>query len=98
MNWYTAIVRDISKIPDAISHYESELADAKNPDVWFLKAVYYSKSGDNKAAFDCLKKSAQLGFSDINRLKNENSFASLKKTIEYQNLILNTVLLNSEKY
>ena len=75
-----------------------ELADAKNPDVWFLKAVYYSESGDNKTAFDCLKKSAQLGFSDINRLKNENSFALLKKTIEYENFILNTVLLNSEKY
>ncbi len=75
-----------------------ELANAKNPDVWFLKAVYYSKSGDNKATFDCLKKSAQLGFSDVNRLKNENSFSSFTKTIEYQNLVFKIVLLNSEKY
>jgi hypothetical protein len=30
MNWYTVIVRDISKIPDAIQFYEDELAVAKN--------------------------------------------------------------------
>lgn len=75
-----------------------ELVDAKNPDAWFLKAIYFSKSGDNQTAFTCLKKSAQLGFSDVNRLKKENSFSSFTKKIEYQNLVLKIVLLNSEKY
>ena len=29
MGWYSEVSRDISKIPDAIAHYESELVDAK---------------------------------------------------------------------
>ena len=29
MNWYTRISQDLSVIPDFISHYESELTDAK---------------------------------------------------------------------
>jgi hypothetical protein len=29
MNWYTKISQDLSEIPDFITHYESELVDAK---------------------------------------------------------------------
>ena len=30
MGWYSTVSRDISKIPDAVAHYESELLIAKN--------------------------------------------------------------------
>ncbi len=30
MGWYSEIARDVSKIPDAVAHYEKELQDAKN--------------------------------------------------------------------
>ena len=30
MGWYSEVSRDISKIPDAVLHYESELLSAKN--------------------------------------------------------------------
>ena len=74
-----------------------ELADATNPDVWFLKAIYYSKSGDNNSAFASLKKSAQLGYADINKLKNENSFSSIIKMNGFQESIFLPVLKNAEK-
>ena len=30
MGWYSEVSRDISKIPDAVSHFENELTQAKN--------------------------------------------------------------------
>ena len=29
MGWYSEVARDVNKIPDAISHFESELANAR---------------------------------------------------------------------
>ena len=29
MGWYSEVARDVNKIPDAISHFESELATAR---------------------------------------------------------------------
>ena len=29
MGWYSTVSRDISKIPDAVSHYESEMISAR---------------------------------------------------------------------
>ena len=75
--------------------YES--ADATNPDVWYLKAIYFSKSGDINSAFVSLKKSAQLGFADINKLKNENSFLSIQNENGFQESIFLPVLKNANK-
>ncbi|MEI7802281.1 MAG: hypothetical protein WCI97_06545 [Bacteroidota bacterium] len=74
-----------------------ELADPKNPDVYFLEAIYFSKSNDFKSAIALLKKSAQLGYADYNKLMNEKSFSSIASTPKFEQQVAMKVSQNSEK-
>lgn len=74
-----------------------ELADPKNPDVYFLEAIYFSKSNDFPSAIASLKKSAQLGYADYNKLMNEKSFSSIANTPEFERHIALRVSQNSDK-
>lgn len=63
------------------------MADPKNPDCDYLSAIYFVKSGNNSDAIASLKNAAQSGYSDIQQLTNDPSFAGLRQDEGFKNII-----------
>ena len=73
-----------------------ELVDPENPDMFFFRASFYARNGNNSSALESLKKAAEHGFSDLEKLKGgDPAFSSLRKMKEYEE-IMEQVSQNAE--
>jgi len=54
-----------------------KLADPKNPDCSYLRAIYWTEKGDNSHALSSLQEAIQAGYSDITQLLTDPAFSSL---------------------
>ncbi|MFH1004228.1 MAG: hypothetical protein V1781_01845 [Bacteroidota bacterium] len=63
-----------------------KLVDPKNSEHAYLSACLSAKKGNQKKAITFLLEAVSLGFSDVNRLENDNYFLSMKTDTEFKNL------------
>ncbi|NPA35378.1 MAG: hypothetical protein GXO47_00860 [Chlorobi bacterium] len=61
-----------------------EKADPDNPDVYFFKAEYFMLTGKKNKAISMLKKSADAGFYDIDRLTENRYFKNIKDEPDFK--------------
>lgn len=61
-----------------------KLADPKNPDCFYLSAVFYLKKGDTKQALISMGEAAKLGYSDVLQLTTLPDFSSLQTNAEFK--------------
>jgi hypothetical protein len=54
-----------------------KMADPKNPDCSYLRAIYGIEKGDNARAISSLREAADAGYSDITQLISDPAFSSL---------------------
>jgi hypothetical protein len=63
-----------------------KIVDPSNPDVAYLSAIYYIKKNDLTACIYSLKECIKLGYTDIDKLKNEENFRGIKESEEFINI------------
>ncbi len=64
-----------------------KMADPKNPDCFYLSAIYYMKKGDQQQAISSLNEAASLGYSDVSLLIAEPAFNSLQNTVDFKKIV-----------
>lgn len=64
-----------------------ELVDKKNPDVYYLKATLFSSINNKEAVIENLKKCAEYGFSDLEKLMSDPAFKEFSSTPEFEEII-----------
>lgn len=64
-----------------------ELIDPINPEAHYLQADWSATQGKVDEALKSLNKAIELGFNDLERIKNNPSFSNLKKKPEYETII-----------
>jgi hypothetical protein len=64
-----------------------ELVDNDNPDVYYYKAIYFVLKKDNQKAITALKKSIDLGFKDLEKLRNDEYLKNIYSSSEIVELI-----------
>ena len=72
-----------------------EKVDADNPEVYYLKAVRLMRLDQPDAALEALKKAADYGFNELERIKKSRDFLPLHGDIRFQK-VLNAVENNQE--
>jgi len=70
-------------------HYVTiyEIVDPKNSDAFYYRAVLLAIQQKNNEAIDALKKSAELGFDDIEKLQNEFAFKNINRSEGFEEVI-----------
>ena len=63
-----------------------KIVDPSNPDVAYLSAIYYIKKNDPTACISSLKECIKLGYTNIDKLKNEENFRGIKESEEFINI------------
>ncbi|HXS36252.1 MAG TPA: hypothetical protein VN721_06095 [Flavipsychrobacter sp.] len=64
-----------------------KMADPKNPDCFYLTAIYYMKKGNEQQAISSLNEAASLGYSDVSQLTTEPAFSSLQNNADFKNVV-----------
>ena len=74
---------------NAADHYVTiyEIIDPENPDAFYYRAVLLAIQQKNKEAIETLKKSAYLGFDDIEKLQNEFAFKNINGSDGFEEVI-----------
>jgi len=81
-------------LPNALKYVTVfKMADPDNPDCYYLAAQYYMGKADQQQALLSLKRSADLGYSDISQITGEQAFAALRNTDDFKNIV-NKVISN----
>ncbi len=65
-----------------------EKMDPTNPEVYFLKAVYYAMEGATNTILPSLQKAAENGFKDVKRLEDSPYFSGLRQTRTFRKILL----------
>ena len=63
-------------------------SDPTNPEVYFLKALYYAMEGETNAILPALQKAADNGFKDVKRLENNAYFSGFRQTPIFRKILL----------
>ena len=79
------LTSDKLDLADMMLHFY-KIVDPSNPDVAYLSAIYYIKKNDLTACIYSLKECIKLGYTDIDKLKNEENFRGIKESEEFINI------------
>lgn len=63
-----------------------EMADPDNPDVYFLKALYFANLDKTDLSLANLRKAVETGYNDLNRLQSEPAFESIRNKPGFKDL------------
>ena len=63
-------------------------SDPTNPEVYFLKALYYAMEGETNAILPALQKAADNGFKDVKRLEDNAYFSGFRQTPIFRKILL----------
>jgi hypothetical protein len=79
------LTSDKLDLADMMLHFY-KIVDPSNPDVAYLSAIYYIKKNDPTACISSLKECIKLGYTNIDKLKNEENFRGIKESEEFINI------------
>ena len=64
-----------------------KIVDPENAEPWYLYAEIYASNGKDEKAIKSLQEAVKLGFDDIERMKKDDAFRSLKDKKEYLDIL-----------
>jgi predicted esterase len=90
MACYTYIVKALSQNrPEIADHYVTiyKMVDPKNADAYYFNAMLLAMQHKNPEALEALKKSAELGLDDVEKLRNEIAFKGISNSEAFEDVL-----------
>lgn len=74
---------------EATDHYLSvyEMVDPDNVDAFYFRAIFYARQNKNQEALEMLKKSAELGLGDVEKMRSEPAFSSIRNAEGFEEIV-----------